>query len=110
MRPGFHMPSHPYASAYSALPNPFNPTAQQEFDTGGFTGPPEKKPRISQTDNGEGSSQGRDGESDGDEDDDDDDDEDGDDGGKGTGGRGKGKGGKGDGKAKVKLTRGSRCA
>jgi len=103
------MPSHPYASAYSSLPNPFTPVPQQEYDTGSYSSHIEKKPRVS--DMGEESSGGRDGDSDGDDDEDDDDDEDGEDGvvvnGKGTGGRGKGKGGKGR-KEKVKLTRGSR--
>jgi len=103
-----HLPSHPYASAYSSLPNPFTPAAQQEYDPGGYAGQVDKKPRVS--DLGEGSSGGRDGESDGDEEDDEDDDEDGEDGvgGNGTGGRGRGTGGTGASKQKVKLTRGSR--
>ena len=106
------MPSHPYASAYSSLPNPFIPPLQQDFRTNSYVGQTEKKPRIA--DLGEGSSGGgREGESDGDEDDEEEDDEDGEDGfigsGKGTlAGRVKGKGGKGDSKQKVKLTRGSR--
>ena len=103
-----HTPSHPYASAYSSLSNPFT-SPQQEYDLNGDSGPV-KKPRISQNDAGEGSSQGRDGESDGDEEEDDEDNEDGEDGvRKGTSsGRVRGKGGKSDGKQKVKMTRGSR--
>ena len=105
-----HMPSHPYASAYSSMHNPFTPLPPQGHDMGGYSGQIEKKPKLSDT--GEGSSRDRDGESDDDDDDEEDDDDDGDDGiagaGKGPPGKAKGKAGKGDGKQRVKLTRGSR--
>ncbi|KAK8849735.1 hypothetical protein IAR55_005070 [Kwoniella newhampshirensis] len=118
------MPSHPYASAYQSMPNPFTPSPLQNSTSydpqtlNSAGGHQDKKPRMS--DAGEammrdgGSSQGKDGDSDGDEDDDDDDDDGDDDaGGSGKGtpaGRGKGGKGKGqEGKPKVKLTRGSRA-
>ncbi|ORY34671.1 fungal-specific transcription factor domain-domain-containing protein [Naematelia encephala] len=112
------MPSHPYASAYNNMPNPFPSTlgsADQQYDPAfyaGSSGHTEKKPRFSEGLIGDGSDLGRDEDEDGDDDDDDDDDDGDDDNvGGGKGGAGKGKGGRskgGEGK-KVKLTRGSRA-
>jgi len=106
------MHSHPYASAYSSLPNPFQPSPlhnETTFDSGYSREPPIKRSRpsesgsINQADSRAPSEMGDD-----DDEDDDDDDEDGD-GQSGKGGKKGGKGGKGaDGKGKVKLTRGSR--
>lgn len=105
------MQSHPYASAYSSLPNPFQPSPlhnETTFDNGYSREPPIKRSRpsesgsINQPDSRAPSEMGDD-----DDEDDEDDDEDGD-GQSGKGGK-KGKGGKGaDGKGKIKLTRGSR--
>jgi hypothetical protein len=114
--------NHPYASAYSSIAIPFNPSPLQNsinvqnFDsvhTYGINGPAEKKAKVSggEAMAREGSSQGKD-ESEGDDDEDDDDDDDDEEqqaGGKGAPARKGGKAGKGvDGKPKVKLTRGSR--
>jgi len=105
---------HPYASAYSSIPNPFEPTLQNAGDSYdpalygahalGGAGPLEKKPRLS--DYGIGNNEG-------DEDDDEDDDDDGEDdddgrgGGKGASASRKARNRK-DALARQKMTRGSR--
>jgi hypothetical protein len=116
---------HPYASAYSSIPIPSNPSPLQNsvnaqfYDSAGYgtNEPAEKRSKVSGDGVGmgmtrDGSSQGRGDDSDGDDDEDDeDDDEDGDqqNSGKGTPARKNSKVAKGpDGKPKVKLTRGSR--
>lgn len=108
--PWGHLSSHPYASAYSSLPNPFQPSPlhnEQHFDQDSGRDYGSKRPRGSDAASlhQNGSEGGSDG---GDDDDDDDDDDDGDDSQVGTSGKKGKKGGKGDGKTKVKLTRGSR--
>nr|XP_019043474.1 hypothetical protein I302_08052 [Kwoniella bestiolae CBS 10118]OCF22404.1 hypothetical protein I302_08052 [Kwoniella bestiolae CBS 10118] len=107
--------SHPYAQAYSSMPNPFQPSPLHNSTTYDQSSQyidnnlqshthQDKKPR---TDNSPRELGG--GESDNDEEDDEEDDEDNDGSAKGTP-AGKGKGGKGKGdKPKVKLTRGSRA-
>ncbi|WWC95401.1 hypothetical protein V866_002263 [Kwoniella sp. B9012] len=112
--------SHPYAQAYSSMPNPFQPSPLHTSTTYDQTSSyldngnnpnlqshthQDKKPRTDHSPKDIGG-----GESDNEDDEDDDDDEDGNDGSaKGTP-AGKGKGGKGKGdKPKVKLTRGSRA-
>ncbi|KAK4688546.1 hypothetical protein P7C73_g1570, partial [Tremellales sp. Uapishka_1] len=106
-----HMPSHPYASAYSSIPNPYAAAIPQQAQSQSyqpFSGSAEKKARVGDHDmSRHGSSNGNNNEamSDDDEDDDDDDDDDENDAPK----TGKGKAKKGDGKPKVKLTRGSRA-
>jgi hypothetical protein len=107
--PWAHMSSHPYASAYSSLPNPFQPSPlhnEQHFDQDSSREYGSKRPRASDAaslhhNGSEAASEG------GDDDEDDDDDDDGDDSLAGASGRKGKKGGK-DSKAKVKLTRGSR--
>jgi hypothetical protein len=94
-----NMPAHPYASAYSSLPNPFNPSPLQNEATfnEGYREPPVKRSRASEANGSEAASDN------GDDDDDEEDEDEADD--SKTGKKGKGKG---DGKQKVKLTRGSR--
>ncbi|WRT69766.1 uncharacterized protein IL334_006757 [Kwoniella shivajii] len=111
--------SHPYAQAYSSIPNPFQPSplhnsttydqnpSSSYHDNGNMHSHQDKKPKM--MDGMEGSPQGREGDSDDNDEDDEDDDDDNDDSAKGTpAGRGKGGKGKGE-KPKVKLTRGSRA-
>lgn len=102
------MSSHPYASAYSALPNPFQPSPlhnEQHFD---HDSRDYGSKRARGSDAASLHHNGSEGASDGgDDDDDDDDDDDGDDSQVGASGKKGKKGGK-DSKAKVKLTRGSR--
>lgn len=101
-----HMQSHPYASAYSSIPNPFQPSPlHHEASFEGYARePPVKRSRPSESGSLQPGSQAP-SEAGDDDDEDDDDDEEGEEGGKGK----KGKGAKGaDGKGKIKLTRGSR--
>lgn len=102
--------SHPYASAYSSLSNPFQPSPlhnETSLDQYSNREPPIKRNRpgdlqssLNEVDLGSEM---------GDDDDEEDEEDDGDDANsKTTGSAKKGKGGKGGDKGKVKLTRGSR--
>jgi len=107
------MSSHPYAPAYSSLPNPFHPSPlhnEQHFDQDSGRDFGSKRSRASDAAllHQNGSDAASDGGDGGDDDEDDDDDDDGEDSQAGASGRKGKKGGKGDSKAKVKLTRGSR--
>ena len=110
-----HMPSHPYASAYSSIPNPFQSSPlpnEQSYEQGFSRSHVDKKSRMADMTLGDAAN-GSEG-SDGDDDDEDDDEDDAGDEGRSTP-AGKAKGGKGakaqsEGKKpKAKLTRGSRA-